>query len=458
MLQWATVQLQPVLVQEQRLKLNPQLIQSIKLMELPLLDLRDRIQEELEQNPALELVKDTSTVSLEEMIKPHREEEEYFDASSDSGFSRRQGMEASDERQRFIEGVLIRQETLQEYLLQQLQLESIDDELHGICETLIRNLDDDGFHKEPVETLFKAASPHLGEALSLVRALEPRGTCTSGYLESLRIQAGFLNDPPPGIGEVLEHLEALSEALKRGTTAEIARKLGKTEEELRLCLDCIRNLHPFPGRQFASGEVRFVIPDVQVIHRNGELIIVLNEEEIPILGISQDFRKLASRSDRDSREFVRKNLHEAQRFINSISYRNQTLLRVSQAVVLFQRDFFIRGPKYLAPLNLRDIAQELEINEATVSRTARGKYMQTEWGVYEIRRFFSNSISGTSPAGSRHSKGGVKEVIREIISSERGNLSDQKIAELLAGRGINLARRTVAKYRTELALGSSYER
>ncbi|MDR1444674.1 MAG: RNA polymerase factor sigma-54 [Treponema sp.] len=450
------MQLRPVLVQEQRLKLNPQLIQSIKLMELPLLDLRDRIQEELEQNPALELVKDKSTVSLEEMVKSRREEDAYFDTSSDSGFYR--GMEASDERQRFIEGVLIRPETLQEYLLQQLRVEIIDDELQGICETLVRNLNDDGFHKEPVETLFKTASPRLGEALDLVRSLEPRGTCTSGYLESLQIQLGFLDNPPPGAGEILKHLEALQEALKKGTITEIARKLGRTEEDLQLCLDCIRGLHPFPGRQFASGEVRFVIPDVQVIHRNGELIIVLNKEEIPVLGISRDFRKLASRSEKSDREFIRKNLREAHGFINSINYRNQTLLRVSQALVLFQRDFFIRGPKYLAPLNLRDIAQELEINEATVSRTARGKYIQTEWGVYEIRRFFSNSISGASSGGSQHSKGGVKEVIREIISAERGNLSDQMIAELLSKRGINLARRTVTKYRTELALGSSYER
>jgi RNA polymerase sigma-54 factor len=452
------VQLQPALVQEQRLKLNPQLIQSIKLMELPLLDLRDRIMEELEQNPALELIKDESTVSLEEMVKPRREEEDYFEASSDSGFSYRQGLEASDERQRFIEGVLIRPETLQEHYLRQLQVESIDDELWEICETLIRNLDDDGFCKEPPETLFKTPSPRLEEALGLVRSLEPRGACTSGYLESLQVQIGFLDNPPPGIEDVLGHLEALPEALKKGTTADIAKKLGKTEEELSLCLDCIRDLHPFPGRQFASGEVRFVIPEVQVIHRNGELILVLNKEEIPVLGISRDFRELASRSDKDSREFIQKNLQEAHRFIESVNYRSQTLLRVSRAVVLFQRDFFIRGPKYLAPLSLRDIAQELEINEATVSRTARGKYMQTEWGVYEIRRFFSNSVSDAGRGGGRHSKGGVKELIREIIGSEGGNLSDREIMELLAKRGINLARRTVTKYRTELALGSSYDR
>ncbi|MDR2377005.1 MAG: RNA polymerase factor sigma-54 [Treponema sp.] len=452
------MQLRPVLIQEQRLKMSPQLIQAVKLMELPLLDLRDRIQEEIEQNPALEMLEDKSTVSLEGALKPRREEEEYFEASSDPGFSHRRGMEASDERQRFIEGVLTRPETLQEHLLWQLQLEPIDGELRGVCETLIQNLDTDGFHKEPVKLLFAEPPPRLGEALSLVRSLEPQGTCTSGYLESLRVQIGFLDKPPPGIEGILEHLESLQEGLNKGTSAEAAAKLGKTEEELQLYLDCIRNLSPFPGRQFASGEVRYVIPDVQVLRRNGELVIVLNEEEIPVLGISRDFCKLGSMPGKDAREFVKKNIQDASRFINSVKFRNQTLLRVSRAVVLFQRDFFTRGPKFLAPLVLRDIAQELEINETTVSRTARGKYMQTEWGVFEIRYFFTNSITGIGSGGSQHSKGGVKETIREIISSEKGKLSDQKIVELLAKRGINLARRTVAKYRTELALGSSYER
>jgi RNA polymerase sigma-54 factor len=426
-------------------------------MELPLLDLRGRIQEELEQNPALELVEDRSLVSLEGAVKPVREEEEYFEASSDPGFSARRGIEASDERQRFIEGVLTRPETLQEHLLWQLQLEPIEGELYRICETLIQNLDSDGFHKEPVKTLFKEALPRLGEALALVRSLEPQGTCCSGYLESLRVQIGFLNDAPPGIEGILEHLEALY----KGKIAETARKLGRTEEELRLYLDRIRELSPFPGRQFASGEVRYVIPDVQVIRREGELVIILNEEEIPVLGINRYFRRFAGKAGgngKETRDFARKSLYDAHAFISSVNYRNQTLLKVSQAVAVFQRDFFSRGPKYLAPLTLRDIAGELEINETTVSRTARGKYMQTEWGIFEIRHFFTNSISGAGSGGSQHSKGGVKETIREIIDSGEGKLSDQKIVELLARRGISLARRTVAKYRGELDLGSSYKR
>jgi RNA polymerase sigma-54 factor len=453
------VQLRPAFTQEQRLKLSPRLIQTVKLMELPLLDLRDRIQEELEQNPALELVEDKSVVSLEGAVKPAREEDEYFEASSDPGFSYRRGMEASDERQRFIEGVLTRPETLQEHLLWQLRLEPVDGDLCRTCETLIQNLNADGFHKEPVETLFKERPPCLEEAVALVRSLEPQGTCCSGYLESLQVQIGFLDDAPPGIGEILGHLEALY----KGKIGETARKLGRTEEELLRCLDRIKELSPFPGRQFASGEVRYVIPDIQVLHREGELVIILNDEELPVLGISKRFRRFAAKAGgpKEARNFARKNIYEAKAFINSVNFRNQTLLRVSHAVTIFQRDFFIRGPKYLAPLTLGDIAQELEINETTVSRTARGKYMQTEWGIFEIRHFFTNSISGAGSGGSRHSKGGVKELIREIIGTgESGGkkLSDQKIVELLAKRGVSLARRTVAKYRGELDLGSSYQR
>jgi RNA polymerase sigma-54 factor len=467
------VQLQrPSFIQEQRLKMSPQLYQSIKLMELPIADLREKIEEELERNPALELVEDHSTVSLDEAVIPRKEEDDYFEATSDSGFMHKSGDEAADERRRFIEGALSRPETLQEHLIWQLQLEPIDEELRAVCETLIRNLDADGFNKEPVDLLFKGASvpqpippARLTEAVELVRSLEPRGTCTADYRESLRVQIALTPDAPDGIEEILDHLELL----ERGKIAETAKKLNRTEEEVCLFFERIRELSPFPGRQFASGDTRYVIPDVQVIRKEGEFVIILNDEEIPVLGINPFFMKLASPAspgnrealqtgEKPARDFVRENIKEARWFIQSVNNRNHTLLRVSRAVVEFQRAFFANGPKYLAPLTLRDIAQELDVHETTVSRTANGKYMQTEWGIFEIRHFFTNSISGAGSGGSKYSKEGVKEVIREIISGEEQNLSDQKIVELLAKRGILLARRTVAKYRGELDLGSSYAR
>jgi RNA polymerase sigma-54 factor len=464
----------PSFIQEQRLRMNPQLYQAIKLMELPIIDLREKIEEEIDRNPALELVEDRTTVSLDAAVSsPRREEDDYFEASSDSGFTRRGGEEAADERQRFIEGVLTRPETLQEHLIWQLQLEPIDGDLRRICETLIRNLDADGFHKEPVNLLFSESPDgpipaRLEEALELVRSLEPQGTCTEGYLESLRVQIGLRPDIPPGAEEILAYLEPL----ERGKIAEVAKKINRPEDEVAFFLERIRELSPFPGRRFSSGETRYVIPDVQVIRKEGEFAIVLNGEEIPVLGINPFFMKLAEKpesgsgkegkkeegEERVARDFVRENIREARWFIQSVNHRNHTLLRVARAIVEFQRPFFTKGPKYLSPLTLGDIAQELDVHETTVSRTANGKYMQTEWGIFEIRYFFTNSISGAGSKGSKFSKEGVKETIREIIAGEKGNLSDRKIMELLAKRGINLARRTVAKYRGELDLGSSYAR
>jgi RNA polymerase sigma-54 factor len=258
----------------------------------------------------------------------------------------------------------------------------------------------------------------------------------------------------------MEDMLPYLEQLERGKIAELARKLDRTEDEVRHIFERIRELSPFPGRQFASNSTRYVVPDVQVVKKEGDFVIILNDEEIPVLGINPFFMKISGEKGEDKpvRDFVKENIKEARWFIQSINQRNHTLLRVSRAIVEFQRSFFVNGPKYLAPLTLRDIAQELGVHETTVSRTANSKYMQTEWGIFEIRHFFTNSISGTGSGGSRYSKEGVKEIIKEMISGEKRRISDQEIADLLAKRGISLARRTVAKYRNELDLGPSYTR
>ncbi|AEJ20827.1 RNA polymerase factor sigma-54 [Gracilinema caldarium] len=447
----------PTFIQEQRLKMNPQLYQSIKLMALPVVDLRETIQAELERNPALEVIEDKTTISLDSAIKEVKEEDDYFEATSDSGFTRRGTDEDADEQQKFIEGALSRPETLQEHLLWQLRLQPIDDDVRRIGELLIQNLDADGFHKEPIDVLLKNEDPaKIAVALDLVRRLDPQGTCTTNYKESLMVQAQLMPDSPDGILEALEHLELL----ERGKITEVAKKIKRSEEAVKEILEHIKELSPFPGRQFDTSEVRYVTPDVQVIRKNDEFVIILNDEEIPVLGINPFFMKLSDGKDGEKpvRDFVRENIKEARWFIRSINQRNHTLLKVMRAIVEFQRAFFAKGPKYLAPLTLKDIAQEIGVHETTVSRIANGKYVQTEWGIFEIRYFFTNSISGAGSSGSRYSKEAVKEIIREIIQSEEGSLSDQDIADLLVRRGIPLARRTVAKYRKELDLGSSYTR
>jgi RNA polymerase sigma-54 factor len=447
----------PSFLQEQRLKMNPQLYQSIKLMELPIIDLREEIEEELEKNPALEVLEDHSTVSLDEAIKPRKEEEEYFEVSSDSGFINRGGREAADEQRRFIEGALSRSETLQEHLLWQLALEPVSGGIRRLGEIIIQNLDADGFHKEPVEVLLKNEDPEqIQKALKLVQSLEPLGCAVSDYQESLRVQIGLMKDAPEGITEALSHLELL----ERGKIQGVAKILGRSEEEILRIFERIKELSPFPGRAFASGDTRYVVPDIQVIKKEGEFVIILNDEEIPVLGINPFFMKISGgkEGDKPVRDFARENIKEARWFIQAINQRNHTLLRVARAIVEFQRPFFVDGPRHLAPLTLRDIAQELGVHEATVSRTANGKYMQTEWGIFELRHFFTNSISGTGSGGSKYSKEGVKEIIRDLITAGNKRFSDKEIAGILAKRGIPLARRTVAKYRNELDLGSSYKR
>lgn len=459
----------PVLTQTQKFSMNTQLYQSIKLMELPIIDLREKIEEELERNPALEVLEDHSVVSLDASDNPPKEGEEYFEASSDSGFISKGGAVSPDDRQALLEGIPTPSETLQDHLLWQLRLEPIDQEMFHICELLIQNLNEDGFHKEPVNVLLKYVDRHkVQAAVKLVQGLDPAGTCTADYMESLKVQIGLLPDAPKGIREALSYLQPL----ERGRTSEVARKMGRSESEVIAIFKKLKELSPFPGRFYSMGDTRFIIPDIQVVKKDDEFVIILNDEEIPVLGINPFFMKIASGSvspsgamvhgnrkrDKPIRDFARENIREARWFINSINQRNHTLLKVSRAILDFQRPFFMYGPKRLAPLTLRDIAQELGIHETTVSRTANGKYMQTEWGIYELRYFFSNSIKGAGSGGSRYSKEGVKELIREIIAADPEKLSDQAIVDLLAKRGIPLARRTVAKYRGELAIGSSYYR
>ncbi|MDR2702716.1 MAG: RNA polymerase factor sigma-54 [Spirochaetaceae bacterium] len=441
------------LIQAQGLRMNTLVYQSIKLMEMPVMELREKIGEEVENNPALEVLEEPGLFSLDAAaeVSP-KEEEAYFEASSDSGFIK-SGMNADEHRQ-FLEGAISRPETLQEHLLWQLALEAKDDEVKAIGELLIQNLDDDGFHKEAPALLLQGKNPSkTEETLSLVRSLEPPGTCTSGYRESLQVQARLLTNGLPEIEAALNYLEDL----EKGKFAEIARTLGCSEDTLRKAYSRIKeDLSPFPGRQFNSGKTRYAVPDLEVRRKEGDFVVILNNEEIPVLGISPFFMAISGKKvkNKATRDFTREKIREARWFIHSINQRNHTLLRVSRAIVEFQRPFFAQGPRYLSPLTLREIAGELGIHEATVSRISNGKYMQTEWGLYELRYFFANSAT----QGSRYSKEGVKEMLKELITGNGRRLSDQELADVLAQQGIPLARRTVAKYRSELDLGSSYTR
>ncbi len=459
----------PIITQQQTLKMNPQLLQSIQLMALPLQELKFKIQEELERNPALEVVEDRSEESLDSDIDRGAEEYDLFENSSDPG--RPLDQEASDRKQKFIEGALSRPESLHDHLMWQLRLQPIDEKSFEVGELLIQNLDDNGFHIEEPETLVKPEDRALlPDVIDLIRRFEPVGTCTRDYLESLLAQVRVLGGAP---GHTVEVLEKYFDLLEKGKLEEIARKLRIRTEQVEEILEYIKTLDPFPGRRYSNETPTYVIPDLQVRVTDGEFVLMLNDEQIPVLGVNPFFTELMQtkngssakgsareKRDKQTRTFVRSSLKDAKWFIRSIHQRNQTLIKIAKAIVEFQRDFFVKGPKHLAPLTLKDIADEVDVHETTVSRITTAKYIQTEWGIFELKYFFTNSISGAGSSGSRYSKEGVKQIIKEMIENDTSpkSLSDQKISDMLKKQGINIARRTVAKYRNELDIDSSYRR
>jgi len=462
--------------QTQTLRMTPQLYQAIKIMSLPLLELRDTIQEELEKNPALEIMEENSPMSLDDTGRRTSEEQEYFENTSDPGYIKFQGGGSrEDAHRKFIEGVLTRPESLHEHLLWQLRLQPISDAEFRIGEYLIRNLDDNGFHIEKPEILLlnldlegntrespaSSLSPEMREVMNrvmeLIQGFEPLGTCTRDYRESILVQIKLHPDSVPQADAIVEkHFEQL----EREKYQEIARSMRISVKEVMKVKEFLRELDPFPGRNYSTEQPRYVVPDVMVKMQEGELVIVLNDEDIPVLGINSFYASIQDHEEKykqkDLKRFVKNGVHEAHWFINSIRRRNQTLLKVCKAIIEFQRDFFKKGSKYLVPLSLKDIAAEIGVHEATVSRVTNGKYIQTEWGIFELKYFFTNLV----PGGGHFSKEGVKQMIREIIEEEgsKKRLTDQKIGEILEVKGVKIARRTIAKYRKELDIMSSHHR
>ena len=457
----------PVIIQEQKLKLSPQMYQSIQLMALPIQELNTRIQEELEKNPALEIVSEKQTVSLEEAettVNKTTEEYEFFENSSDPGFttvSGRYDTEATDSKHKFIEGTLSRPESLQDNLIWQLRVQKLTERERDIGELLIHNLDENGFH---IEDPFRLVPPDEADVLQrlmdLIRTFEPAGSCTSDYRESLLVQIDQDADAPELLRELVAEYLPLLEKRK---IKDICKKMKIDEPQLNGLILYLKHFNPFPGRLYSTTEVKYVIPDLMVKLKEGEFVILLNDEEIPVLGVNSFFQQLDREkveNDKEANQFVRANLSEARWFIRSINQRNETLLKITGAIVDFQRNFFLKGPKFLAPLTLKDIADTVSVHETTVSRISNAKYIQTEWGILPLKYFFSNSIGGTGSGGTQFSKSGVKEIMKEVIENYTGEkkLSDQKIADLLKEKGISIARRTVAKYRKELDIDSSYTR
>ena len=456
----------------------PQMIESMKLAAMPAVELREEILKEAEKNPALEVVFDPAA-SRE--IPPQGGNALYREGSPRSFASggRASAEKKSDERRNFFEKVLAREETLQEHLASQLSEIKLPPKTRSLALAVITSLDGRGFLAVPPETLPGGGNEALlDEALSVVRRLDPQGCAARDALDSLAIQAAIRAESCESPDDK-ERYSLIASILKSGMKLEgkarpeslksaAKREYGKSisPEEAAAIEELLRSLEPYPGRNFAQGEAMgedsagCIAPDIIVVKKDGAFHARMNDDEIPVIRVSPAFERFEKESPQGSRSphikeekaFVRDSLRDARWFIGALKRRRKTVLKVAAAVIAMQKPFFEQGPKFLQPLRMLDVAEELGFHEATVSRAVSGKYLQCEWGVFSLRHFFSARAKAATMDGAGRSKEGIKEIIREMLKDAEKKPSDREIAEQLAERGIQIARRTVAKYRGELGM------
>ena len=408
------------------MKLAPQMRLMMRYLAMPVLELRDEIKNKLDENPALE-----ETNSPEILLSSLEEKHPKDDIPTDWD------EEGADRKQKFLENTLTQKESLQDHLLMQLGMQkNIDKAVIDAAEILVQNLNNDGFLELPLkEAVPEADEETLQKAASLVQMLDPQGTCVADYKESLAVQAS-LQDAPENTEKVItEHLEELEKEQYK----KIANTLHITEKEVVEIRDFIKTLNPFPGRAYAIVPDQSVIPSFTITAKNGELEVYMNDLAVPELQISPSFKELDESPDADaeSKKFVHDKVQDAQSFISMLDMRKETLNKAAEAIIKCQKEFFLKGPKYLKPLTQREFAKIIKVSESTVSRIANSKYVQTDWGFYSFSYFFPSQ--GES----------VLEIIKEIIETNKEkHLSDQQISDMLKERGINMARRTVSKYKS----------
>ena len=413
--------------QNMSLKLAPQMRMMMHLLALPVFKLREEIKKKLEENPALEEVSG-SEILLSTLENSRPKDDTPSDWDEDK----------PDRKQQFLENTLTQKESLQEHLLVQLGMQkNIEKEIIDAAEILVQSLNNDGFLEVPPrEAVPEADDETLEKAVRLVQMLDPQGTCVTDYKESLVVQASLCDDEPEGTEEVIrEHLEKL----EKGQYKEIAAELRTTEKHVLEIRDFIKTLNPFPGRSFTTQPDQSVIPSLTITAKDGELSVYMNDLAVPELQVSQSFKELDESPDADAeaKEFVHDKVQDAQNFIEILKMRKDTMEKAAEAIIKCQREFFIKGPKHLKPLTQREFAKIIKRSESTVSRIANSKYVQTDWGFYPFSYFFPSQ--GES----------VLEIIKEIIETNKDKkLSDQQISDMLKERGIDMARRTVSKYKS----------
>lgn len=444
--------------QTQKLIITQDLRQSIELLPLNNVELRDRIEQELVENPMLE-----EDVSASLPAESKLQEKEGDDASSyreeswkethDSSFSR--NSEKSESKHQYLQNAVKSHESLQDHLLWQLRLLDITSEDLETGQLILSAMDNRGFLTISLEELTGDTDVSIEQArkvLSHIQKLDPIGCGAANVQESLIIQSRILRPGDRDLQKILSHY---FDSLEKLDFNSLQKKINISQERLEEILRFIRTLEPYPGTLFAPEEAEYIIPDVYVRKGDEGFNVVINDDWLPSLSINEEYSSLikegVSQSESD-REYMQNKLTQARWLIKSIGQRRLTLLRVTQAIVEFQEEFFNKGSGYLRPLTLKDVAEKVNLHESTISRITSHKYVQTPHGLFDLKYFFSSSLQ--SDSGEGESSRNIQEKIRQIVVGEdlEHPYSDQQIADLIGKEGVKIARRTVAKYRKILQI------
>lgn len=480
--------LQQKLQQKQQLKLSPQQIQTIKLLEIPMLELEERIRQEVEENPALEI----SDNPMESGENDNREKEESGENDPDNDYEGSNydednylndykneddapdyAIEAQSRQEAQREGVsYLNGETLQEHLTNQLSLRSVKPELKEVTEYVIGNIDEDGYLRRSAESMVDDYSFQTGKiiheifvekAINIIKSFDPAGVAAATLEECLLLQLERKN-PTLKIEKAKLIIQKSFQDLSQKRYDRIIKDLGLSEEEIKEALSEIVKLNPKPGNSWdtsMSGNSTQIIPDFIIENENGELIITLNQRAIPELNINRNFAEMLdeytnnrnnqSKSMKEAAQFVKQKLDSAKWFIGAIKQRHDTLNSVINALVEAQKDYFMTGDETkLKPLILKDIADKTGYDVSTISRVSNSKYIQTEFGIFPVKFLFTDALQTND--GEVIATQGIKTVLEECIKNEdkKNPLTDDRLMEILIEKGFPIARRTVAKYREQL--------
>ncbi len=455
---------------EQKIEIKPELKPILKayitnlmeVVQLPLLELHQKIEQELEENPLLEreVIEGIEQDSSEEFDMAEDDDEineilNYFlDSSEKFSYGTYFLTKEQEERREYFQTLLIKPKTLQEHLLQQLHFLKLTEKEYEIGETIIGEIDERGYLKTPVEEIARitgAETNAVERILKKIQEFEPTGVGARDLRECLLIQIKNLKNSKE-TSLAYKIVDKYFDLLVKQHYDKIARKLKVFEYEIKEVIEkIIKKLNPSPGISFSSESPEYVVPEAEVkVNEKGEIIIKLNQESIPRLFINPSYKAMLKRKDiqPEVKKYIRKKLQRAILLMRSLEQRGSMLYQVIKAIAEYQKEFFIKGPENIKPLTLKEIAEKVNVHESTISRIVNGKYIQTPWGVYELKYFFATQLGYAPDISSRR----IMYMIKEIIKNENKPLSDTQIAAMLKKKGIKVARRTVAKYRNLLGI------